>query len=77
MMSNRHRDRALTFRPAAEIRDPAQTALEQRNREIGAFLTACLAALNADADGFLAQLDEHWPPARPIGRPRRSPPSAD
>jgi hypothetical protein len=72
MMSNRHKERALTFRPAAEIRDPAQSALDEREREIGAFLTACLAALNHDPDGFLGQLDAHWPPAKPRGRPRRA-----
>ena len=72
MMSNRHKERALTFRPAADIRDPAQASLDERELEIGAFLTACLAALNVDPDAFIAQLEPHWPPAKPRGRPRRS-----
>lgn len=71
-MSNRHRDRALTVRPAEDIRAPAQAALAVRGREIGAFVAACLAALAADPDRFLAHLAPHWPAPRPKGRPRRT-----
>lgn len=70
-MSNRHKDRALTFRPPEEVRAPAQDALTERGREIGAFLTACLDALAANPDGFLAQLAPHWPDPKPRGRPPR------
>ncbi|MHA4818768.1 hypothetical protein ACXZ65_30975 [Streptomyces aculeolatus] len=38
-----------------------------------AFVVACLAALVADPDRFLAQLDSHWPEQKPRGRPRRTP----
>ncbi|MEU6965109.1 hypothetical protein [Streptomyces chrestomyceticus] len=70
-MSSQHRDPAMTVRPPAALKAAAETALG--DREMRAFVVACLAALVADPDRFLAQLDEHWPEEKPRGRPRRTP----
>jgi hypothetical protein len=69
-MSSQHRDPALTVRPPADLKAAAQEAL--RGREMQAFVVACLTALTADPDGFLARLEDHWPARKPLGRPRRS-----
>jgi hypothetical protein len=70
-MPSKHANRALTTRPPEAIRVAAQEALDQRQRQMEAFIAACLTALAADPDRFLADLTAHWPPPRQIGRPRR------
>jgi hypothetical protein len=70
-VSSQHADPALTVRPPAAVMNQAKEVLDGRGREIRGFVVACLSALNADPDRFLAQLAEHWPPTKPRGRPRR------
>lgn len=70
---DRHRDPGLTVRPDAALKQQATQALSDHDREMKAFVVACLTALVADPDSFLAQLDEHWPQKKPLGRPRRVP----
>ena len=72
-MSSQHADQALTVRPPAEVTEQAKAILGDRNLEIRSFVTACLAALAADPDGFLEGLTNHWPPEKPRGRPPRQP----
>lgn len=68
-MSSRHADPALTVRPPAELTAKAKQLLGSRSRQMRGFITACLAALNANPDAFLAQLAEYWPAEKPRGRP--------
>ncbi|MEU6003929.1 hypothetical protein [Streptomyces sp. NPDC047197] len=69
---DRHRDPPLAVRPPATLKADAQRALGER--EMQAFVVACLTALVAAPERFLAQLDEHCPEKKPLGRPRRTPP---
>lgn len=69
-MSSQHRDPGMTIRPPAELKAAAQTALG--DREMRAFVVACLAALVADPDRFLAGLDAYWPEKKVRGRPRKA-----
>jgi hypothetical protein len=71
-VSSNHADPAVTVRPPAEVMTQARAELAARGRGMRGFVTACLAAVVADPDGFLAQLTEHWPPEKPRGRPRRT-----
>lgn len=68
-VSSQHRDKALGVRPPNDIREQAQEQLNQRGREMVGFITACLAALVADPNTFLGQLDAHWQAPKPQGRP--------
>jgi hypothetical protein len=61
---------ALTVRPGAEVKAAASRVLSERDLEMRAFIVACLTALAAEPDRFLATLAPHWPPAKPRGRPR-------
>lgn len=72
MSNSRHRDPPLTVRPPAALKTAAQEELTSRNHETKAFVVACLKALVADPDGFLAHLAEHWPAETPRGRPRKT-----
>lgn len=69
---DRHKDPGLTVRPDAALKQQATQALSDRDREMKAFVVACLNALVTDPDGFLEQLKEHWPAERPRGRPRNT-----
>lgn len=69
-MSSQHRNPPLTIRPPSELKTRATTALG--DREMQAFVVACLTALVDDPDGFLARLEDHWPPETPRGRPRKA-----
>ncbi|WP_070017058.1 hypothetical protein [Streptomyces nanshensis] len=71
--TSQHKDPQLNVRPPAELKAQAVAALGERDREVRAFIVACLAALVADPDRFLAQLSGHWPEKKPYGKPRRSP----
>lgn len=72
-MASQHADPQLNVRPPAAVMEQAKDTLQEHGREIRGFVAACLAALNADPDTFLAQLAEHWPPEKRRGRPRRTP----
>ncbi|WP_211265823.1 hypothetical protein [Actinacidiphila oryziradicis] len=75
-MSSQHRDPPLTVRPPADVKTQAQAVLNARNLEVQAFVVACLSALAATPDQFLAGLKPHWPEQKPRGRPRRTPGSS-
>lgn len=72
-MPDRHRDPPLTVRPPADILTRAQHQLAERSLEMRGFITACLTAVGTDPDKFLKHLAEHWPPAKPRGRPPAKP----
>ncbi|GGP80238.1 hypothetical protein [Streptomyces melanogenes] len=71
-MADNHRDPPLTTRPPAALKQQATAALQAHDREMQAFVVACLTALVADPKGFLGQLADHWPPEKPRGRPRKT-----
>jgi len=71
---DRHRDPGLTVRPPKALKEAAQIELASRDRTMRAYFVACLNALVADPDRFLAGLDEHWPADTPRGRPRKTTP---
>lgn len=68
-MPSQHRNPPLNVRPDAALKAAAQQELEQRKKEMTAFITACLTAVAKDPEGFLAVLAPHWPPPVPKGRP--------
>jgi hypothetical protein len=61
----------MTVRPGEALKQQATQALNSRGREMQGFVVACLNALIADPDGFLEQLNGHWPAEKPRGRPRK------
>ncbi len=69
-MSSQHADAALTVRPPADVKGAAQEALAVRDREMRAFVVACLTALAADPDRLLDLLGPYWPARKRRGRPR-------
>jgi hypothetical protein len=71
MMSSQHRDAPLNVRPDTAARRVAQAVLSERERDMTAFITACLATVAAEPDAMLALLDPHWPTPKPRGRPPR------
>lgn len=72
-MSSQHADPQLNVRPPAAVMEQAKQHLAGHGREVRGFVVACLGALNANPDAFLAQLAEYWPADKPRGRPRRAP----
>jgi hypothetical protein len=70
-MSSQHAGVSLTVRPDRQVKEGADAALAARGREMQAFVVACLVALAADPDGFLAALAPYWPAPKLLGRPRR------
>ena len=71
-VTSQHADpEALTVRPGAKVKAAASKVLSDRELEMRAFIVACLAALAADPDRFLATLAPHWPAPKPRGRPPR------
>jgi hypothetical protein len=71
MVSSQHADPAMTVRPPADVREKAVNLLARRQREMQAFIVACLGAFNADPDGFLEVVLPHWPAPKPLGRPTK------
>lgn len=72
-MGSQHAEpEALTVRPGAEVKAAASRVLSERDLEMRAAIVACLTALAADPDGFVATLAPHWPPPKPRGRARGS-----
>lgn len=72
-MSNQHADPALTVRPPAGVKTAAQAVLRAHDRDMRAFITACLTAVATDSDTMFAALAAYWPPPKRLGRPRRPP----
>jgi hypothetical protein len=68
-VSSQHADQPLTVRAPKTVIAPAKAVLRSHDREMRAFVVACLTALVADPDATLAQLDEYWPSRKPRGRP--------
>ena len=68
--SGPHNLKSKAFRPEIDEYTDAQQALD--GRKMDDFLRACLRALRADPEVFLASLEAHWPPPRPRGRPRKT-----
>ena len=69
-VSSQHRDPSLGVRVPGELKAATQQALG--DRELRGFVLACCTALVADPPGFLAGLEEHWPPPNRIGRPPKT-----
>ena len=69
-VSSQHRDPSLGVRVPGELKAATQQALG--DRELRGFVLACCTALVADPPGFLAGLEEHWPPPNRIGRPPKA-----
>lgn len=70
-MPSEHREPALTVRPPADLKRDTQVELAGRGLQMRAFVVACLTALKADPEWFLAVLKPHWPDPKPHrgGRP--------
>lgn len=68
-MSNQHRDPAVTVRVPRQVKEAAQTQLDQRGLAKKAFVVACMAALAKQPDNLLKLLEPHWPTPSPRGRP--------
>ena len=72
-MNSQHADTAaVTVRTGPEVKEAATRVLDRRKLQMRAFIVACLTALAADPDKFLATLAPHWPAPKPRGRPRRA-----
>lgn len=69
-MSSQHRNPPLTIRPPADLKAQATKALGERQMQ--AFLVACLNALVDNPDSFLGSLTAHWPQEAARGRPRKT-----
>ena len=69
-VSSQHRDPSMNVRVPGELKAATQQALG--DRELRGFVLACCTALVADPPGFLAGLEEHWPPPNRIGRPPKA-----
>lgn len=72
-MASQHTNPPLNVRPDAALKADAKKKLEDRNRDLTAFVVACLTAVTKDPDGFLEILAPHWPPPKAQGRPRKNP----
>jgi hypothetical protein len=68
-VSGQHADQSLTVRVPTTVIVPAKAVLRGHDREMRAFVVACLTALVADLDATLAQLEEYWPSRKLRGRP--------
>jgi hypothetical protein len=68
---SQHRLQPRSFRPEPDEYAAAQAELVARERQMDAFLRACLRALRRDPDRFLAVLAPVWPSPNPTGRPPR------
>lgn len=67
--ANKHLDPGITVRAPAGLKDAARNVLAEHNRELRAFIVACLTALRDDPKHFLPHLDPYWPEPKPRGRP--------
>ncbi len=68
-MGSQHRLKPRAFRPEPHEYAAAKADLEARDRQMDAFLRACLRWLHRDPDGFLDLLAPVWPPPKRQGRP--------
>jgi hypothetical protein len=71
-VGSQHADPALTVRPPAEVKAQAEEILKAQGVQMRAFVVACLKALAADPEAFLAGLAGHWPAPKGRGRPPRN-----
>jgi hypothetical protein len=65
----------LFVRGPVPERDDVQALLHARKLQVKGFVIACMRALLADPDRFLAQLNQYWPEKRRAGRPPKRPQS--
>jgi hypothetical protein len=75
-MSSRHELTTSTYRPARDELDDAKPHVPP-GKTVDGFLRACLRALRAEPERLLAVLAPYWPPEKPRGRPRKTPPVGD
>jgi hypothetical protein len=73
-VKDRHRLRPKAFRPDPDEYDDAMKVLKAENREMDAFVRACLRLLRDKPGDLLALLAPYWPPPKPRGRPTKEPP---
>lgn len=61
----------MTVRVPAGLKDQAKKVLADDDRELGAFVTACLTALTSEKgqERLLVELVDYWPAKKPRGRP--------
>jgi hypothetical protein len=71
MNSQHAAETSVTARTDDEVKAAATRVLDDRGLEMQAFIVACLLALAADPDRFIATVRPHWPPAKARGRPPR------
>lgn len=69
VMSSRHRNPAVNFRPDPGVKAQAKAALDARGHTIDTFLSATFQALAENPDAILDALAPHWPAPKPKGRP--------
>jgi hypothetical protein len=69
-VSSQHSGVALGVRLDPQVKAKGSEALDERDLEMTSFIVACLLALAADPDLFLAGLRPYWPRPKPRGRPR-------
>jgi hypothetical protein len=72
-MANQHKIKGTTVRPEPAEVEAAKPHLD--GRSIETLLRATLRALKAEPDRVLATLEPYWPPEKPRGRPRKTPPT--
>jgi hypothetical protein len=75
-MGSQHRLKPRAFRPEPHEYAAAKADLQARDRQMDAFLRACLRWLHRDPDGVLDLLAPVWPPTKPQGRPGRQRPGS-
>lgn len=71
-MADRHKDQKgpdVYVRGPVPEKEPAQQVLKSEGRQLKGFVIACLRALLANPERFLAHLDGHWPEPKRAGRP--------
>jgi hypothetical protein len=75
MAPDQHRLKPKAFRPEPDEYDDAMKVLNEQDREMDAFVRACLRLLRDKPTALLALLSPYWPPPKPRGRPRKTPPA--
>lgn len=69
MTADSDTDPTMTVGIPTELKASVQQELSQRDRELAAFVIACLNDLESDPDDFLEFLAPHWPEQKRPGRP--------
>ncbi|WP_202910842.1 hypothetical protein [Mycobacteroides abscessus] len=68
-MASEHTEKAMTVTVPDRVKANAQNTLNERGRDMRAFIEASLAAVHENPDRVLKILTPHWPPPKPRGRP--------